>query len=247
MAFGREGPEYSDRVPPVSFRNGQRTTGPDDRVDHAAARLAQRMWRGGGDEDYHFLLYLCADVVRTVQEATDEFDGRDISDQAPAPANADPHLCQLLIELLREQKFVDPDDDTVPRWTRTEESDGEYWDHPRWTLVANLAAVIVSAGWRPSAAAPAPAQAIPLDALRAMAQGEPLEDVVSDYGVPEDVVLDVAPLVGRSAYWTLSPPVRVPGDHDQPAPEHCTCTIPGTGADLGQLDPRCQTHGEPDD
>lgn len=43
------------------------------------------------------------------------------------------------------------------------------------------------------------APSIPLDALRALAQGEPLDEVSGDYGVPLDVVEQVAPWVGRKA------------------------------------------------
>jgi hypothetical protein len=43
-----------------------------------------------------------------------------------------------------------------------------------------------------------PAPSIPLDALKAIAQGEPLTEVAGDYHVPLDVVKAAAPLVGRT-------------------------------------------------
>lgn len=46
-------------------------------------------------------------------------------------------------------------------------------------------------------AAPTARPSIPLDALKALAQGEPLDEVAGDYGVPLDVVETVAPWVGR--------------------------------------------------
>jgi hypothetical protein len=43
-----------------------------------------------------------------------------------------------------------------------------------------------------------PAPSIPLDALKAIAQGEPLTEVAGDYHVPLDIVKAAAPLTGRT-------------------------------------------------
>jgi len=44
-----------------------------------------------------------------------------------------------------------------------------------------------------------PAPSIPLDALKAIAQGEPLTEVAGDYHVPLDIVKAAAPLAGRTS------------------------------------------------
>lgn len=55
--------------------------------------------------------------------------------------------------------------------------------------------LVLAPGPRPS---PPPAtSSIPLDALQAIAQGEPLDEVAGDYGVPLDVVRAAAPCCGR--------------------------------------------------
>lgn len=41
---------------------------------------------------------------------------------------------------------------------------------------------------------------IPLDALKAISQGEPLDEVSGDYDVPLETVRKVAPLVGREPH-----------------------------------------------
>ena len=58
-------------IPNSGLTGGQRTVGDDDRVTHAARALAAEMWRGGGDEQYHFLLWLCGRAARTVLDADD--------------------------------------------------------------------------------------------------------------------------------------------------------------------------------
>lgn len=58
-------------APDPGLVEGQRTVGTDQRV-HAGARvLAAGLWRGGSDEQYHFLLYLCGWAAATVLEAVD--------------------------------------------------------------------------------------------------------------------------------------------------------------------------------
>jgi len=58
------------------FIGGQRAVGSDPRVTAAAHALAAEFWRGGSDEQYHFLLYLCGYAARVVQGATDQYDQR---------------------------------------------------------------------------------------------------------------------------------------------------------------------------
>jgi hypothetical protein len=54
---------------------GNRTVGDDDRVTHAARALAAEYWHGGPDEQYHFLLWMCGQVARTVLDADDARQG----------------------------------------------------------------------------------------------------------------------------------------------------------------------------
>lgn len=56
------------------FIDGRRTVGDDARVTAASASLASALWRGGSDEQYHFLLYLCGYAAGVVQDATDRYD-----------------------------------------------------------------------------------------------------------------------------------------------------------------------------
>lgn len=61
-------------APDPGFVDGQRTVGSNARVTAAARALASELWRGGSDEQYHFLLYLCGHAAEVVQTATDCFD-----------------------------------------------------------------------------------------------------------------------------------------------------------------------------
>lgn len=64
----------SPAMPNAGLVGGQRTVGDNARLTAVARRLALRFWQGGGDESYHFLLWMCADVVRDVWDATAEYD-----------------------------------------------------------------------------------------------------------------------------------------------------------------------------
>lgn len=84
---------------------------------------------------------------------------------------------------------------------------------------------------------------IPLDALKAISQGEPLDEVAGDFRVPLDVVKAVAPLVGR----TTDPDVclcrfgstcHICGSAS--APNACTCRPIRGGLDV---DEHCPSHG----
>lgn len=76
-----------DYPPNSGLTDGQRAAGDDARVNHAARVLAASFWRGGGDEQYHFLLWMCAAVVRTVHDADETF-------PAPAEPAAPTHVTE---------------------------------------------------------------------------------------------------------------------------------------------------------
>lgn len=61
-------------VPDPGLVDGQRGVGSDPRVTAGARALASGLWRGGSDEQYHFLLYLCGHAAEVVQDATDRYD-----------------------------------------------------------------------------------------------------------------------------------------------------------------------------
>lgn len=80
----------SERAPNSGLGpDGQRGVGGGERINHAAHALANSFWRGGGDEQYHFLLYLCASAARTVLDADDQLLAQAPPPDAPPPITAE--------------------------------------------------------------------------------------------------------------------------------------------------------------
>jgi hypothetical protein len=59
---------------PAFDANGLRIVSRDLRLNAAAQALANDLWRGGSDEQYHFLLYICGRAAATVLAAADRHD-----------------------------------------------------------------------------------------------------------------------------------------------------------------------------
>lgn len=92
-------------------------------------------------------------------------------------------------------------------------------------------------GWMLRQSEPPAEPVISLAALRALAQGEPLDEVAGDYGVDPAVVAEVAPLAGRIVGSALDHPQTASGDHQiEHSPVCARC-----GVDVEPVQPDAET------